>query len=153
MRHSPCHDGFISNTTFFHLPPKVFEDGTTTILFDFDVEKSVLFNNTGKNGEVKVIVKPVVKLTVTPAEPALSLQINSPEDGEEVPESPLPITGVVSDPEATVEINGDAVDVDEDGVLSGEVELEEGKNTITIVATLGDETIDETIIVTYEPSA
>ena len=80
-------------------------------------------------------------------------------------ESHVTVSGTVSDPKATVTVNGVEVEV-EGGSLevppslplvkpftfSADVELTAGENTITVVATLGEETITKTITVTYAPS-
>ena len=49
----------------FVRPFRVIDGGTTTIVLDFDLDKSVVFTGARKDGEVKVIVKPVVKLGIT----------------------------------------------------------------------------------------
>ena len=94
-----------------------------------------------------------ITVTYSPAAPALSLGITSPEDGAELIESPVSVNGTVSDPEATVTVNGMEVEVAEDGSFSAEIELSEGENTITVTATLeGVEPVTKTITVTYTPS-
>jgi len=132
----------------FVRPFEVVEGQTTVLLLDFDAEKSVTVTGAGK-----AIVKPVVKLTITSPEPAipsaLSLAITSPEDGAELTESPATVNGTVSKPEATVTVNDIETEVAEDGSFSTQVELTEGENTITVVARLGEETVTETVTVTY----
>ena len=46
-------------------------------------------------------------------------------------------------------VNDMVVEVAEDGTFSADVELTEGENTITVVATLGEETLAKTVTVTY----
>jgi len=132
----------------FVRPFEVIEGQTTVLLLDFDAENSVTVTGVGK-----VIVKPVVKLTITPPAPALpsnlSLAITSPEDGTNLTESPAIVNGTVSKPEATVAVNNIETEVAEDGSFSTQVELTEGENIITVVANLGEETVTETITVTY----
>ena len=84
--------------------------------------------------------------------PALSLEITSPGDGATVTESPVMVSGTVSDPEATVRVNDVEVEVGEDGTFSADVELAEGENMITVVATLDEGTLTKTVTVTYTPS-
>lgn len=49
----------------FVRPFEVAEDAETEILLDFDLQKSVVFTGASQSEDVKVIVKPVVKLQVT----------------------------------------------------------------------------------------
>ena len=95
----------------------------------------------------------------------LTLTISEPKDGAILTESHVTVSGAVSDPKATVTVNGADVKV-EGGSLeippslplvkpftfSAEVELTAGDNAITVVATLGEETITKTVTVTYTPS-
>lgn len=53
-------------------PFDITEDGTTILLVDFDADKSVHFT-----GQGKIMVKPVVKLTVTQQAPKEALQITT----------------------------------------------------------------------------
>ena len=109
-------------------------------------------------GEQKVSKS--ITVTYAPVAPALSLEIASPQDGAELTESPVTVDGTVSDPEATVTVNGEDVEVAEDdchcgfrGSFSTDVELSEGENTITVTATLeGQEPVTKVITVTYVPS-
>ncbi len=79
----------------------------------------------------------------------LTLEVTSPTEGAELTVTPVTVGGSVSDVEAEVTINEVAVTVAEDGIFSGEVELTEGENTITVVATLGEEIVTQTVTVTY----
>ncbi len=92
---------------------------------------------------------------VIPDDAPPSLTINSPEDGAEVTEDTVTVSGTVTDKEsgvASLTINGNPVDVSKDGSFSYTVTLTEGTNTITIVATdkAGNKTT-KTITVTYKP--
>jgi len=49
----------------FVRPFEVAEDAETQLLLDFDLQKSVVFTGASQSEDVKVIVKPVVKLQVT----------------------------------------------------------------------------------------
>jgi len=130
----------------FVRPFDVVEGQTTILLIDFDAEKSVTVAGAGK-----VIVKPVVRLAITPPASALSLEIASPEDGAELSESPVTVNGTVSNPEAAVTVSGAEVGVAEDGTFAYDFELAEGENAITVVATLDEQTASKTITVTYAP--
>lgn len=134
----------------FVRPFEVVEGQTTVLLIDFNAEKSVTITGAGK-----AIVKPVVKLTITPPEPApplaLSLAITSPEDGAELSVSPATVNGTVSKPEASVTVNDLEIAVAADGTFAYDFELAEDENTITVVATLGKQTVSKTITVTYAP--
>jgi len=52
----------------FVRPFEVVDGETTIILLDFDASKSVVVTGAGKDGEAKIIVKPVVKLSVQQTE-------------------------------------------------------------------------------------
>jgi len=90
----------------------------------------------------------------------LTLTVSGPKDGATLTESPVSVHGSVSDPEATITVNGLEVEVVEVassvspvrlyGAFSAVVELTEGENTITVVATLGEETVTKTVTVTYK---
>ncbi len=69
----PVNAKLPSGTLKFVRPFTVEQDGSTEIVLDFDLQKSVVFTGAGQSGNVKVIVKPVVKLEVT---------IGEGEDGE-----------------------------------------------------------------------
>ena len=75
-----------------------------------------------------------------------------PMDGATVDETPVGVRGYVSDRKATVWVNDTIVTVSKEGYYSTNLELTEGENIITVVATLGEETITKTVTVTYTPS-
>ncbi len=98
----------------------------------------------------------------------LTLTMYDPEDGATINWDatlyPFYVIGTVSDPDATVTVNGVEVEVGSRPPLrTGTVfvemptafwialELTEGENTITIVATKGEETVTETLTVIYAP--
>ena len=95
----------------------------------------------------------------------LTLTISEPNDGATLTESPVTVSGTISDPKATITVNDVEVEV-EGGSLevppslplakpftfSADVELTVGENTITVVATLGEETVTKTVTITYTPS-
>jgi hypothetical protein len=53
-----------SGTLKFVSPFEVTEDGETQLLLDFDLQQSVVFTGATQSEDVKVIVKPVVKLSI-----------------------------------------------------------------------------------------
>lgn len=83
----------------------------------------------------------------------LSVEITWPYDGMGVYATPIGVKGIVSDPSAKVTVNNTPVVVAENGYFIGSVDLIEGENTITIVATLeGQESVSKTITVNlYAP--
>jgi len=81
----------------------------------------------------------------------LSLQIDSPEDGAEFSVNVQKVSGVVSDPEATVRINDIEAKVDRDGAFYAYIDLTKGENTIEAGATRGNDTHSETITVSFSP--
>jgi len=83
--------------------------------------------------------------------PPLSLDITSPEDESIVATSEVEVAGTTL-PTAIVSVNGTLVTVRDDGGFSTTVTLEEGPNTIEVVAsTVADEQVDEVIMVIYIP--
>jgi len=97
----------------------------------------------------------------------LTLTVSKPMDGATLTLNHVAVRGSVSDPEATVTVNGLEVEVVEvptsfetlraqtarHGSFFADIELTtEGENTITVVATLGEETVTKTVTVTYTPS-
>ena len=92
---------------------------------------------------------------------AVELEITSPADGDVLYTSPITVEGRVSDLEVTVTINGEEALVRlkmepyglkrQYPVFSGDVELSQGENTITVIARLNGQEVSETITVTYAP--
>ncbi len=68
-------------------------------------------------------------------------------------ESPARIGGRVSDPHAEVTINGQKAEVGNDGYILAIIDLQEGTNTLTAVARLGDQTDTDTREAIYVPPA
>jgi len=87
----------------------------------------------------------------TTSEEALSVQINSPEDGAKLSTNLLNVSGIVSDPQAVVEINGAKARVGEDGTFYAYIELSEGTNTVRALATMADSHAGQSINVTFDP--
>lgn len=79
----------------------------------------------------------------------LTMDITSPQDGDEITEGSVVVDGVVSDPAALVTINGEAVELADDGTFSGSVDLIYGENIITVTALAGgEETLTHEVTVT-----
>jgi len=73
---------------------------------------------------------------------ALSLEITAPLDGRETAWGFVTVTGIVSSPEAQVNVSGINVDVGQDGSFESDyILLDEGKNKLTAVATLEGKTV------------
>jgi hypothetical protein len=112
-----------------------------------------------------LLIIPLLAVPLVGCAKGPTLTISEPKDGATLTESPVTVSGTVSDLKATVTVNGVEVEV-EGGSLqvppslslvkpftfSADVELTEGENTITVVATLGGETVTKTLTVTYTPS-
>ena len=72
-----------------------------------------------------------------PPEPhpqAFFLEVAEPQDETVVDVSPIPVNGSTS-PGAEVSINGELIDIDEQGNFAVLVELDEGPNVIEVIAT------------------
>ncbi len=81
---------------------------------------------------------------------SLSLQISSPREGWETSWGVVTVAGIVSPPQAKVNVNGIGVDVAEDGSFESDyILLNEGKNNLRAVATLDGETVSKTVTVNY----
>ena len=79
---------------------------------------------------------PAPPSTPPPSEPAqgLFLEVAEPQDESVVGTSPIYVRGNTS-PNAEVSVNGELIDVDEQGNFAAMVEMEEGPNAIEIIAT------------------
>jgi len=83
---------------------------------------------------------------------SLSVEITWPYDGMRVYATPIGVKGAVSDSSAKITINNTPVVVAENGYFVGSVDLVEGENIITVVATIeGQERVIKTITITYAP--
>jgi hypothetical protein len=79
----------------------------------------------------------------------LALEITSPQSKSEVTLDVMTVSGIVSPPQATVMVNGQEVELAEDGAFSTTVELDYGENTIAVSATVeGQETVTKTVTIT-----
>ncbi len=79
----------------------------------------------------------------------LALEITSPQPKSEVTLDVMTVSGIVSPPQATVTVNGQGVELAEDGAFTTTVDLDYGENTITVSATVeGQETVTKTVTIT-----
>ncbi len=78
------------------------------------------------------ISKRTLNITYTQPSP-LGLVISSPADGAVFNSSPINVTGTISDPSATVKVNGITAPVSGNSYRAG-IDLAEGSNTITVDA-------------------
>lgn len=74
-----------------------------------------------------------------------------PEQGVDYTQTPLKISGSVSDPEAKVTLGGSQVEVEKDGSFSTRIQLKEGSNSGEIVAVLGEKKDSMRYIITLTP--
>lgn len=79
----------------------------------------------------------------------LTMTVNTPQDGATVTTSPVTVSGTLSK-SATVKVNG--IQAAKGDKFSSNAVLSEGANVITIVATVGEETVTRTVNVTYAPT-
>lgn len=81
----------------------------------------------------------------------LTVSLNRPKDGAVIKTSPVRVYGIVSDKKARVTVNDVEVVVSTHGAFETHVVLNEGQNTITVVATKGERTASKTVTITYAP--
>jgi len=105
------------------------EDGTFSSNIALNYGENTIVVNATVEGQ-----EPVTKTLVVMR--ILSLEISSPQDKAEVAQSPIMVSGRVSDPAAIVTVNGRQVDTASDGSFSSSVELNYVKNNITVTATV-----------------
>jgi uncharacterized protein YfaP (DUF2135 family) len=80
----------------------------------------------------------------------LILTVDTPQDKTTVSASPVTVSGTVTKT-AEVKINDVVVPI-KGGKFSTDFKLTEGSNVITVVATSGKETVNKTLMITYNPS-
>ncbi len=79
-----------------------------------------------------------------------TLQITSPRDGWDTSWGFITVAGIVSPPEAQVNVSGINVDVAKDGSFESDyILLNEGNNELRAVATLDGKTVSKTVTVNY----
>jgi len=82
----------------------------------------------------------------------LSLRISSPEDGVELRMNLQKVSGTISDPQATVVVNGIEANMTEDGSYHAYIDLMEGENTVRAVALKGVDKVTQAVEVTFAPA-
>ncbi len=80
----------------------------------------------------------------------LSMTVDTPQDGTTVGASSVTVSGTVNKT-AKVKINDVIVPIKGDK-FSIDFKLTEGPNVINVVATSGDETVQKTVTISYNPS-
>lgn len=83
------------------------------------------------------------------SKPPLTMTVSQPTDGATVTQSSVRVLGTVSDPKATVTINGVTAAMTPKGTFGIDVALTQGENTINIIATRGGERVTKTLKVTF----
>lgn len=109
--------------TCSYIPTIALSDGTHTIKYE-------VYDNDGNVSTSEII------LTVDTVAP--SLTISQPEDNAKVNKTPVTVSGYTNDltsSPVSVTVNGNSVTVDSNGYFSTTVSLENGDNTIVIIAT------------------
>jgi hypothetical protein len=95
-----------SGTLKFVSPFEVAEDGETQLLLDFDLQKSVVFTGATQSEDAKVIVKPVVKLSIEHEEALGTISGKVTDDSDNtIAEAEVVIEGTTLS--ATTDENGD----------------------------------------------
>ena len=81
----------------------------------------------------------------------LSLSVTRPVGGIETITTPIKVYGSVSDKAATITVNGTPAEVTEYGSFTSYVDLVEGENTITVIATTSKKTATKVVTIKYTP--
>jgi len=125
---------------------EVAEDGTFSASAELDYgENTITVEATVEGREPETRTVSVIRI--------LTMRVTSPWDKAEVSESPITISGVVSDPSAVVTVDDQEAEVAEDGTFSASAELETGENIIVVTATVeGQELVTKTLTVNYIPA-
>jgi uncharacterized Zn-binding protein involved in type VI secretion len=82
----------------------------------------------------------------------LAVNIHSPEGGACFSVNVQKVIGVVSDPEATVHVNGIEAAVSQDGSFYAYIDLIEGENVIEAEAVWGKATVSDAVTVNFTPA-
>ncbi|MEX2206810.1 MAG: hypothetical protein WEF50_11335 [Myxococcota bacterium] len=98
----------------------------------------------GNTGFASIVV------TLQTTAPPLAIAIQSPPDGALVSTPFLPVTGSLSDPNASVAVGGVAAESGPDGFVAPVVVLVEGDNLLVATARRGSETATDSVTVRYE---
>ena len=101
---------------------------------------------------VILLLMSLMALTLTSCSKGLTLTIREPKDGTTVIWPYVHVRGDVSDSDAKLFVNNVAVSPHSQyRTFYHVVNLTEGENVITVVATLGEETVTKTVTVTRRP--
>ena len=91
-----------------------------------------------------------VSVTLANAGPPLAIAIRAPPNGSVVSTPYVPVSGTVSDPNASVNVNGVGAQTSADGFVAPVVVLALGDNQLVATAIRGDETATDAVTVRYE---
>ncbi len=97
-----------------------------------------------------LLITIVLVIILTGCAAPLKLTIKRPADGTILTKSPVEVSGSVNEP-AEVTVNGEPVEISRYKTFEASVDLVEGVNTITAIATKGDEVRTVVLTVTYKP--
>ena len=97
-----------------------------------------------------LLIAIVLVILLTGCAAPLKLTIKRPADGAILTQSPAAVSGSVNGP-AEVTVNGEPVEISRYKTFETSVDLVEGVNTITAIATMGDEVVTVVVTVTYKP--
>jgi len=115
-------------------PFEVIEGQTTVLTLDFDASESIVIQK--EEVEFKPVVRLLMRKTPEPGllTPGLLLDVIEPLDETVVNTARVTVKGI-SAPDAVVTVNGALAELDDRGNFSLMVTLEEGPNTIEVIAT------------------
>jgi hypothetical protein len=89
-----------------------------------------------------------VTVSYSPGNP-LAITIDTPPAGALVSKDRIPVAGLVSDPDAAVQVNGVVATLTGGSYVAAAVPLVEGENVLTATATRGSDTAQATVTVSY----
>lgn len=126
-----------SIVTINDITTTVNSDGTYYAYFDLDPGTNSIQIKTNSNG---TITSEQIAVTFTPPITIfLDYPWPPPDATTDYTTVPIDLTGVVNNPLAKVEINGNTAAVSTDGSFSAQIQLKQGNNSIEAVATLGND--------------
>ena len=125
---------------------EVATDGTFSASAELDYgENTITVEATVEGGETETRTVSVIRI--------LTIMVTSPYDQAEVAESPIVVSGFVSDSAALVTVDGQEAEVAEDGIFSASTKLHSGENIIVVTATVeGQEPVTKALTVDYIPA-
>lgn len=121
--------GLFSAVTVDDVEIEVAEDGTFSTSVELaygENEIVVIATMEGKNSLTRLIK--IIRV--------VNVEITSPQYTHTVTEDTITVSGIVTDPLATVKVNGIEVEVAEDGTFFADIELDYGENNITVSASV-----------------